>query len=181
MKKLVSTLACLALAGASILVSAPQVAEADLGICPSCWTDILANGCFKCVINPAPAYCSRSTKGTCPQVVTTGGYCHGASNCGGNYCNDVCPGCCKNPGNGNCCAAAGKVAEAKPVIGAWVSNVDITESAKAASPLMSKVLAHLQQMSDRERSCTNLQGKVYNRETNEISKLSIVTSPRGSP
>jgi hypothetical protein len=67
----------------------------------------------------------------------------------------------------------------KPVIGSWISNANIVESAKATSPLISKVLVHLQQLSDRERACTNLQGRVYDRQTNEISKLSIITNPGG--
>jgi hypothetical protein len=67
----------------------------------------------------------------------------------------------------------------KPVIGAWVKTADIMESAKTMSPLMLKVLAHLQQLSDRERACTNLRGKVYDPQTKEISKLSIITNPGG--
>ena len=163
----------------AVLVLAPHSAEAGLGICPNCWTDILRNGCLTCVINPAPAYCSCSTVGTCPQVATNCGNCHGSSSCGGSYCSEVCPGCCKNPGGGNCCLAPGKAVEMKPVIGSWISNANIVESAKATSPLISKVLVHLQQLSDRERACTNLQGRVYDRQTNEISKLSIITNPGG--
>ena len=84
-----------------------------------------------------------------------------------------------NAGPGICAAPSAKAADIKPKIGDWINREDIVGAVQTKSPLMMKVLTHLQQVSAEDLSCESQTGKVYDRETKEISRLSINTTSDG--
>lgn len=152
-----------------------------------CWTTIQTNqGCLKCVINPAPAYCSCSTLGSCPQVSTQCG--NGSTECGNIVCSDVCPGCripftCP-PGSRTTPAGYAfdfiRVPPVQPTFATWINSQSLLDGVSSASPLMAKVVLHMRDVKE-QWACSHLVGLVVDLDSPSHlqSKLIVHSNERG--
>jgi hypothetical protein len=143
----------LALVGTVLLTVGSRPVQAGNYKCASgsCWTSTFSGGCFHCLINPAPAYCSCSVHGTCPTASTLCGNCDLA--CSGTVvaCSDKCPGCtlpfsCP-PGKGSTAStsasSSAKAVPIRPTYSKWINSQSLLDGVSGASPLMKQLVLHM--------------------------------------
>lgn len=131
--------------------------EAGGYICGSgeCFTSIFSGKCFHCLVNPAPAYCSCTVVGSCPQAVTLCGNCSLACNGTVIECTDRCPGCSipytcgGGPKTGTTNASTPNdtiPTRIRPTFSQWINSQSLLAEVSATSPLMKQLLLHMRQV-----------------------------------
>lgn len=159
-----------------LLLGCPLVVYAGVAHCPYCQTTVWQDGCAKCVINPAPAYCTCVLgPGSCPQSTTLCGSCDGSYPGGGSYCSEQCGYPCKNiiPGSPTLSTSSSPTDDEstiRPDFGDWVNNADVKKAIAQLSPKMGLAVAHLSVVSGK---CTYRTGQVRDPDTGNIVKMTI--------
>jgi len=151
-----------------IISTEPVVPTAQAGafVCPSgeCWTSVFGrDGCFHCLINPAPARCSCSQgpPSSCPASTTQCGNCSDSQSCG-IVCSSRCPGCnsiCQPGGPGTKPLIDNTmVTPIQPTFAEWVNSQSLLDGV-SAFPLIRQMVLHMRQVKE-QWGCSYLTGLV---------------------